>query len=120
PPVPEPPSPVLPAPPAPVVLPQSAGKSASVLPGQSSQRPQVLPQVSVLTQRGHAFSSATSSVEHVELSMMSTVVSPVCTVQQPKQSQRLGVSGAQNLMQAAVSLQSLSVGGRSPVRQPVL
>jgi hypothetical protein len=46
-------------------VPQSSGKSAAVLPGQSSQRPQVFPQASFFTQRGQAPSSSIFSTDQL-------------------------------------------------------
>jgi hypothetical protein len=58
--------------------------------------------------------------EQVLASTISTLEpSGICTLQQPKQSQPFWVSGAQNFTHASVSLQSGSVFGRAPVKQPV-
>jgi len=108
------------APPVPAGGVQLAGRSATVLPGQSSHSPQVLPHWVFFTQRGQALVSSRFASEQDAASAMSTVLpSGLSTVQQPKQSQPFWVSGAQNFTQASVSLQSESVAGKSPVRQPV-
>lgn len=71
---------------------QLAGRSAVVLPAQSSHWPHVFPHCVVLVQRGQALASVALSTEHVALSVTSTLV-PLASsiVQQPKQSQPFGV-----------------------------
>ncbi len=109
-----------PAPPLPVEGEQLAGRSASVLPAQSSHSPQVLPHCVFLTQRGQAVWSSSLSSEQVATSKMSTLVPPgSCTVQQPKQSQPFCVSREQNLTHVSLTIQLGSVAGSVPSRQPV-
>jgi len=69
---------------------QSAGRSASVLPGHSSQRPQVLPQVVEGTHSTQFVRVAPSMLQLLPSSRLRVPV-PTLTVQQPKQSQPFGV-----------------------------
>lgn len=71
---------------------QLAGRSAVVLPAQSSHSPQLFPHWVVLVQRGHACVSPALSTEQLALSVTSTEVPFASSiVQQPKQSQPFGV-----------------------------